>query len=309
MTMSPDEYTIQETHVEVGDGHQLYVQDWGNKGATMPVLSLHGGPGTPCTDSHKDYFDGSRQRAIFFDQRGAGRSTPYGSLENNTTQHLVEDIAKILDSLEIDKVVLMGGSWGSCLALVFAITHPERVEALVLYGVLTGRQQEMDWLNQGGYRTFYPDVWQAYLAKTPAEYRADPTAYHFEQILGSDETASQASAYAYNVLDSAVMKLDDRFKPGPVDDFDPVPTRIQAHYFTNSHFLPDDHVMGNAHTLTMPVYVVQGRYDMVCPPFTAYDLASKLPKAELIWAISGHAPERESANVLRSILTELTRDN
>ncbi|HSH31093.1 MAG TPA: alpha/beta fold hydrolase [Candidatus Saccharimonadales bacterium] len=305
--MTPDDYTTQETNIEVGDGHRLYVQDWCNKGARVPVLSLHGGPGTPCSDSHKDYFDGSRQRAIFFDQRGTGRSTPYGSLENNTTQHLVEDITKILDSLKIDKVVLMGGSWGSCLALTFAITHPERVDGLVLYGVLTGRQEEMDWLNQAGYRTFYPEVWQAYLAKTPVENHADPTAYHFERILGSDETASKASGYAYNALDSAVMKLDDRFKPGPFEDFDPVPTRIQAHYFTNSHFLPDDHIMNNAHALTMPVYMVQGRYDMVCPPSTAYNLARKLPKAELFWATSGHAPERESTSVLRSILLELSK--
>ncbi|HSH55862.1 MAG TPA: alpha/beta fold hydrolase, partial [Candidatus Limnocylindrales bacterium] len=252
VSMTPDEHTIQETYIEVGDGHRLYVQDWGNKDAAIPVLSLHGGPGTPCSDSHKDYFDASRQRAIFFDQRGTGLSTPYGSLENNTTQHLVEDITKILDSLKIDKVVLMGGSWGSCLALAFAITHPERVEALVLYGVLTGRQEEMDWLNQAGFRTFYPEVWQAYLDKTPSEHHTNPTAYHFEQILSSDETASKTSAYAYNALDGAVMKLDDRFKPGPFEDFDPVPTRIQAHYFTNSHFLPADHIMDNAHTLTMP---------------------------------------------------------
>ncbi|HSH18070.1 MAG TPA: alpha/beta fold hydrolase [Candidatus Saccharimonadales bacterium] len=305
--MTPDEYTIQETHIEVGDGHRLYVQDWGNEGAAMPVLSLHGGPGTPCSDSHKDYFNGSRQRAIFFDQRGTGRSTPYGSLENNTTQHLIEDITKILDSLKINEAVLMGGSWGSCLALTFAIAHPERVKALVLYGVLTGRQEEMDWLNQAGYRTFYPDAWQAYLARTPMEQHDDPTAYHFEQILGSDETASKASAYAYNALDSAVMKLDDRFKPGPIDAFDPVPARIQAHYFTNSHFLPDGHIMDNTHALTIPVYMVQGRYDMVCPPSNAYNLARKLPQAELIWATSGHTPERESENVLRSILLELSK--
>ncbi|PLS81358.1 prolyl aminopeptidase, partial [Candidatus Saccharibacteria bacterium] len=208
---------------------------------------------TPCSDSHKEYFDASRQRAIFFDQRGTGLSTPYGSLENNTTQHLIEDITKILDSLKIDRIVLMGGSWGSCLSLAFAIAHPERVAAIVLYGVLTGRQEEMDWLNQAGFRTFYPEVWQAYLDKTPVEHHGNPTAYHFERILGSDEAASKESAYAYTTLDSAVMKLDDRFKPGPFEDFDPVPARIQAHYFTNSHFLPADYIMDNAHTLTMPV--------------------------------------------------------
>jgi proline iminopeptidase len=306
--MTPDGYTIEETHLDVGDGHRLYVHDWGDLHAPVAVLSLHGGPGTACSDSHKEYFDGSRQRVVFFDQRGVGKSTPYGSLDHNTTAHLAEDMVKVLDHAGVEKAVIMGGSWGCCLALAFAIAHPDRVHALVLYGVMTGRQEEMDWLNGGRYRTFFPEVWQWYLDRTPPEHHDDPTTYHFERILGDDDSASRESAYAYTTSDSAVMELDGRFKPAPFDeDFDPVPARIEAHYFTNSHFLPDEHILHNAQTLDMPVYLVQGRYDMICPPGNAYTLVSRLLRGELLWGISGHAPGRESWNLLRLLMLEVTR--
>ncbi len=305
--MTADGFTISEDLLEVGDGHRVYVQDWVVAGRARPVLSLHGGPGTACSDSHKEYFDGSRQRVIFHDQRGVGNSEPYGSLDRNTTQDLVGDIVTILDHCGVEQAVVMGGSWGSCLALAFAVAHPERVHSLVLYGVMTPRQQEMDWLNEGRWRTFFPEVWQWYLDHTPVEHHDDPTGYHFARLLGDDEKAQRESAYVYTTVDSAIVELDDRFKPAPFEeDFDPAPTRMQAYYFTNSHFLPDGYVFDNAQTLTMPVYMVQGRYDMICPAETAYRLAEVLPKGELIWATSGHAPDRESWNLLRLLMLGLT---
>jgi proline iminopeptidase len=306
--MTPDGFTLSETYVDVGDGHRLYVHDWGCAEASRPVLALHGGPGTPSADGHKEYFDPSRQRVLFCDQRGVGRSEPYGSLESNTTQHLVDDLVTILDRFRVDKAVVMGGSWGSCLALAFALAHPERVHALALCGLLTGRQLELDWLNEGRWRTFFPEVWQWYLDRTPPEHHDDPTAYHFARILGDDEEASKESAYAYTTVDSAVMTLDDRFAPSPLEeDFDPAPARIQAHYFTNSHFLPDEHLMDNADRLGMAVHVVQGRYDMICPPVTAYQLVERLPRGELYWAVSGHTPDRESWNLFRAVLLHVTQ--
>jgi proline iminopeptidase len=307
--LTADRFTLSETLVDVGGGHRLYVQDWGVPDAPHPVLVLHGGPGVPSTDSHKEFFDPSRQRVLFCDQRGVGRSEPYGSLEDNTTQHLIDDMVAILDRFEIEKAVLMGGSWGSCLALVLAVAHPERVRALALYGLLTGRQDEIDWLNEARWRTFFPEVWQWYLDRTPPEHHGDPTGFHFARILGEDDEASKESAYAYTTADSAVMELDDRFKPPPFeDDFDAAPARLQAHYMTHSHFLPEDHVLDNADRLTMPVYVIQGRYDMICPPVHAYRLVERLPRGELIWAVSGHGPNRESWNLLRSSLLELTQE-
>ena len=305
--MTADGFTNGEYRLDVGDEHRLYVQDWGTVQADPPVLSLHGGPGTACSDSHKEYFDPSRQRVIFHDQRGVGNSQPYGSLESNTTQHLIADIVRILDHCNVQKVVVTGGSWGACLGLAFAVAHPERVHSLVLYGVMTPRQPEMDWLNEGRWRTFFPEVWQWLLDRTPLEHHADPTAYHFRRLLGDDETAQRESAYVYTTVDSAVLELDDRFKPAPFDeDFDPAPARTQAYYFTNSHFLPDGYVMDNAHILTMPVYMVQGRYDMISPPETAYRLLELLPRGELIWSTSGHAPNRESWNLLRQVILQLT---
>ncbi|MGY1828330.1 alpha/beta fold hydrolase [Blastococcus sp. SYSU DS0541] len=141
------------------------------------MLFLHGGPGVRASDDYKQYFDPSRQRVLFCDQRGVGRSEPYGSLQDNTTDHLVADIVRVLDHLDVDDAVLMGGSWGSCLGLAFAVAHPERVRALVLYGLLTGRQQESEWLNQGRWRTFFPEVWQrrAGSRRTPTRRRTAPS--------------------------------------------------------------------------------------------------------------------------------------
>jgi proline iminopeptidase len=306
--MTADGFTISEDLLEVGDGHRVYVQDWGVAGRARPVLSLHGGPGTACSDSHKEYFNGTRQRVIFHDQRGVGNSQPYGSLERNTTPDLIDDMVRILDHCRVEQAVIMGGSWGSCLALAFAVAHPERVHSLVLYGVMTPRQREMDWLNEGRWRTFFPEVWQWYLDRTPVEHHDDPTGYHFGQLLGDDEKAQRESAYVYTTVDSAVLELDDRFRPAPFeDDFDPAPARAQAYYFTNSHFLPDGYVLDNAQRLTMPVYLVQGRYDMICPAETAYRLAEVLPHGELIWTTSGHAPDRESWNLMRLLMLGLTQ--
>ncbi|SFO74409.1 proline iminopeptidase [Geodermatophilus dictyosporus] len=305
--LTVDGFTLSEGLVDVGDGHRLYVQDWG-KADAPPVLFVHGGPGMGTSDDYEQYFDASRQRVLFCDQRGVGRSEPYGSLQDDTTDHLVADIVRVLNHSGVDEAVLMGGSWGSCLALAFAVAHPGRVRSLVLYGLLTGRQQESDWLNQGRWRTFFPEVWQWYLDRTPEEHHDDPSAYHFARILGPDAARARESAYAYTTVDTAVMDLDDRFAPAPfTDDVDPTSARVQAHYSTNSHFLPPDHVLANADRLTMPVYVVQGRYDMICPPVSAYELAQRLPRGELIWALSGHGPNRESWSLLRTLLLELTQ--
>lgn len=306
--MTPDEHTIQETFLDVGDGHSLYIQEWGNKSAKKPVLFLHGGPGSGGSDKHKSRFDPKRQRVIFFDQRGSGRSTPYGSLEQNTTQDLVDDITKILKHLGIEQVIITGGSWGSCLALAYALAHPERVRAMVLNGIFTGSQEEIDWFDKGGLRNFHPDAWEKYQAGVPEAHRSDPTAYHFERLLGSNEAAAKASGYVYENLAGAVFKLDDRTSPSNYEDYDPSSIRIEAHYMANTCFMPDQHILQNASRLKMPVYLVQGRYDMICPPAAAYKLSQNLAKGELIWTISGQGMEHESWNVVRTLLLQLTAE-
>ena len=304
--MSPDQYTNQELFLDVGDGYQLYVQDWGNKQAATPIIFVHGGPGSSAQDKHKQIYDPTRQRVIFFDQRGCGKSLPYGSLEHNTTGDLVEDIEKIATRLELDKFVLTGGSWGCCLALAFALKYPQRVAALVLRGVFTGSQQEINWVDKGKFVNHFPDVWEEYLDATPKSHHHDPSSYHFERILGDNPEAARESAYAYENLEGSLIQLDDRFIPEDLTTYDPSGMRLEAHYLANNCFLPDNHILDNAHKLPMPVWLVQGRYDMVCPPITAYKLSQAIPDSHLVWTISGHKDERESWSVVRAVLQQLS---
>ncbi len=306
--MTPDEHTNQEFFLDVGDGHQLYVHDWGNPAAEIPIVFLHGGPGNGCADRHKSTFDPFKQRVIFHDQRGAGKSLPLGSLENNTTPHLVGDIEKIAQRLALDTFVITGGSWGSTLALAYGIEHPKRLVGMVIQGVFMGTHDDINWLDQGRFREFFPDAWERYLAATPREHQADPSAYHFKRALDSDEQAAKASAYVYGNLESSLVKLDDRFQPKDFETYDPIGTRIEIHYIANHCFMPDRHILKNAGKLTMPVWIVQGRYDMVCRPAAAYELHQQLPKSKFTWTINGHLAEHEAANILSLAHQHFTGD-
>lgn len=303
--MTPDDYTIQEFYLPVGDGHELYVQDWGYTSAKKPILFLHGGPGSGVSNRYKTNFDPRRQRVVFFDQRGSGQSRPFGSLEHNTTDDLIEDIAKILDHLALKSVVITGGSWGACLALAFALKHPRMVDALVLRGIYTGSKRENDWINYGGYRHYFPDVWDAYVAATPAEHKLDPSAYHIPRVLSDDPVAAKQSAYAVSNAEGAVLNLDDRFNAMDFEEFDPTMAKIETYYIHNNCFMPDRHILKNAHKLTMPVWLIQGRYDSVCPPITAYELSKEIPNCELIWTIAGHGNDRANYDVNRTILLQI----
>jgi proline iminopeptidase len=302
--MNPDKHTNKEFFIDAGNGHQLYVHDWGDpKG--LPVIFLHGGPGAQVKDRHKENFDPRLHRVAFFDQRGCGKSLPTGSLEHNTTQNLIEDITKIADYLKWKRFVICGPSWGSFLALAYAIKNPKRVKALVLNSIFTGSRRELDWIEQGEFRTFFPEVWEKYLARTPKVHHKNPTAYHYKNILGKNNRAINGSALAVAEMEYNIMALDDR--PAELDPvtFDPTSTRIFAHYASNNLFVPDRYILGTAAKLKMPVWMVHGRFDIECPPVTAYELDKKLPNSHLLWAISGHRSEHENASLLRAILIQL----
>ena len=304
--MTPDAHTNKEFLIDVGDSHQLYVIDWGNpKG--LPVIYLHGGPGSRVKDKHKQLFDPTKHHVIFFDQRGCGQSLPYGSLKNNTTTELIEDITKIADQLKFGQFVLTGGSWGSCLALAYALKYPKRVKALVLDGIFTGSQKEIDYFDKGEFAAFFPEIWQTYLATVPEAHKKSPTTYHYQRILGEDEKALRESAAAFQNMELALMSLDDRFIPVTAKDpiYDPNGARTEAHYLANGCFMPDNHILDNARKLTMPIWMVQGRYDMVCPAITAYELNKKLPKGHLIMVTANHRAEHETHSVLATILLQL----
>ena len=299
--MTPDDHTIREFFIEVGHEHHLYVHEWGNpKGE--PIIFLHGGPGDHSKDRHKRPFDPTRHRVIFFDQRGGGKSLPYGSLEHNTTDDLVEDINKIADAVKLKKFTLYGHSWGTCLALAYAIKHPARVKNLVLVGIFTGSREEMDWIEQGKFRTFFPEVWEHYLERTPKAHHDTPTTYHYKNILGKNELLAHSSALALEEMEHSIMTLDDYVYPIDSATFDPTSAKMFAHYFTNNCFLPDRYILKNAKKLTMPTWLVHGRFDMDCTPTTAYQLHKKLSNSHLTWVVSNHRSEHETFSVVRTIL-------
>jgi proline iminopeptidase len=305
--MTPDEHTIQETFLEVGNGHTLYVQEWGNPNGA-PIMFLHGGPGAAATNQHRSALDPTQHRVIFFDQRGCGRSLPHGSLEHNTTADIIADIEKIAAHLKLKQFVITGGSWGSCLALAYALQHPERVRAMVLSGIFTGAQAEIDYFDKGEFRTYFPEVWERYLATVPASHHANPTKYHYERVLKGSEQAARESAYALENMEGALLSLDERFMSQPFSDFDPTGAFIEAHYLANGCFMPDRHIFKNAQKLTMPIWMVQGRYDFVCPPITAHELHKVLPNSQLVYTIAGHrGSERATQDVIRGLLLQFVK--
>ncbi|HZP55192.1 MAG TPA: alpha/beta fold hydrolase [Candidatus Saccharimonadales bacterium] len=305
-TMTADEFTISERLLDVGNGHKLYIHDWGNRKAESPVIFLHGGPGGSVHNKNRQLFDPAIQRVIFFDQRGAGQSTPKGDLQNNTTIDLINDIEKVADHFKLRKFILTGGSWGSYLALAYGIKYPQRVKAMVLRGIFTGSKEEIEWIDQGRFKTFYPEVWEQYVSQSPEKYRKDPSKYLFEKALGNDAEAKKA-AYAYENLEGALLNLDDRYLPADFKKYDPSGIRIEIKYLLNGCFMPDNYILNNAYKLIMPVWMVQGRYDMVCPPIAAYNLNKKLPAGHLIWVIAGHSSgDRAIYDQMKTTLLQLT---
>lgn len=305
--MTPDTCTNQEFFLDVGEGHQLYVQDWGKARSGIPIIFLHGGPGAACHDSHKAMFDGHAQRVIFFDQRGAGKSLPAGAVEHNTTADLIGDIEKLADHLELDEFILTGGSWGACLALAYALEHPKRVKAMVLRGIYTASKAETEYLDKGGFRTHFPDVWERYKDMAPKKYADDPSQYHYAQAFGGDPAAAKKSIYAYSELEVSLIRLDDRHTPADFETFDPNNMKIELHYLKNNCFLPERHILNNAHKLKMPIWLVQGRYDFVCPPKTAYELHRQLPDSHLLWSAAGHSgSDRSTFDISRALLLQIS---
>lgn len=305
--MTEDQYTHQTFMLPVCDGHELWVHDWGNPEANTVFFFLHGGPGSQSKDKHKIPFDPTTQRVIFHDQRGAGQSLPTGELRHNTTQALAGDITTTADHLGIKRFVVCGNSWGSTLALYYAVTNPERVSAVVVGGVWLSSKAENAYMNGGGWRTHFPDLWDWYVSTVPVEHREDPSAYHFAQALGDGPAKAAESARIFGDMEAGLISLDDRHPPTPAEDYDPAGSLIEMHYMAQGCFMPDGYILQNAGKLTMPLHIVQGRYDFVCPPTAAYALHRVVPHSTLTWVTSGHAAEHETVTALSLIYHHLTR--
>lgn len=278
--------------LDMGDGHHIYVEQCGVKNG-IPVVVLHGGPGGGCSPFMRRYFDPNIYRVILFDQRGCGRSRPYASVENNTTWHLLRDIETIRVTLGLQDTIIFGGSWGAALALIYAITHPERVRHLVLRGVFLMTQAELNWFYAGGAGTFFPEHWARFMAPIPKDERTDIIAAYHRRLFGDDRAAQIRYARLWAGWENALASLhSNAVMNEPPGEYARAFSRLENHYFYNKGFLEGDNwiLRNKAQIAHIPTSIVQGRYDMICPPISAYTLAEGWEKCQLeIVALAGHA--------------------
>ena len=280
--------------LKVSELHQIYFEESGYPGG-KPVLFVHGGPGAGTKPDHRRTFDPAAYRIVVFDQRGCGRSTPHGALEDNTTRHMIEDMEALRVHLEIERWQIFGGSWGSTLGIAYAEAHPERVSELVLRGIFLARRSELLWLYQEGASALYPDEWEHYLAPIPPDERGDMMAAYYKRLTNADEAVRLEAAKAWSVWEGATLSLlrdEVRITEFGGKSFAVALARIECHYFVNRCFFErDSQLLDDIDTIRhIPAVLVQGRYDVVTPMRTAWDLHRAWPEADLrIVADAGHA--------------------
>ncbi|MCB9063178.1 MAG: prolyl aminopeptidase [Halobacteriovoraceae bacterium] len=272
--------------LKVSDIHTVYFEECGNP-LGVPVVFLHGGPGGGIQVDYRQYFNPNKYRVILFDQRGCGKSTPFAELRENTTWDLVEDIEKIRKYLKIDKWAVFGGSWGSTLSLTYAITYPDKCLALFLRGIFLLRKKEIDWFYQEGASRIFPDAWEKYLGPIPIDKRNQLLEAYHEILTGNDEDLKLTAAKAWSVWEGSTSKLIPSSKlieQNGADDFAIAFARIECHYFKNKGFFEDENfIFQNLDKIRhIPAVIVQGRYDVVCPAETAWELHRQWPEAQFV---------------------------
>ena len=277
--------------LDVGDGHQIYVEQCGNpEGA--PVVILHGGPGGGCSPAMRRYFDPAQWRVILFDQRGCGRSRPHAEIENNTTWHLVADIERIRAALDIEKWAVFGGSWGATLSLIYAETHPGAVAFLALRGVFLSMQRELDWFYGGGAGHFWPEQWQRFKSLVPEVEHGDLIAAYNRRLFSGDKMLEARFARAWAAWENALASVSSDGRAGEAPaDYARAFARLENHYFTNKGFVGEGRILRDLPRIAhIPGVIVQGRYDMICPPRSAYELSQGWTAGKLhIVRAAGHA--------------------
>lgn len=300
----PDREPYGRGRLRVSALHELYYEESGNPGG-LPVVVLHGGPGGGSSPNLRRFHNPDKYRIITFDQRGCGRSTPHACLEENSTWHLVSDIEALRQHLGIARWQVFGGSWGSTLALAYALTHPEPVKQLVLRGIFTVRKCEVDWFYQHGASMMFPDHWEKFVAPIPPEERHDLVSAHYRRLTGADADERMASARAWAQWEGATLSLlpDPAREAAFGEDYFAIAfASIECHYFINKGFFAEDGwILANAHRLRgIPGIIIQGRYDVVTPAATAHALHRAWPEASFeIIPDAGHAAaERGTLNAL-----------
>jgi proline iminopeptidase len=293
-TLYPEIEPYDSGYLQVSPLHRVYFEQCGNpKG--KPVVFVHGGPGAGCNAKSRRFFDPARYRIVLFDQRGCGRSTPHAELTDNTTWHLVADMELLREHLHLARWQVFGGSWGSTLALAYAQAHPDRVSELVLRGIFMLRRWELEWFYQKGCDAIFPDAWEDYLAAIPVVERGDLMGAYYRRLTSADAGVRMAAAKAWSMWEGGTSFLQpsaDYIASTGSDEFALAFARIECHYFVHGGFFDaDDQLLRDAHKLkNIPAVIVQGRYDVVCPLRSAWDLHRAWPEADLrIIGDAGHS--------------------
>ncbi|MBN9071395.1 MAG: prolyl aminopeptidase [Rhizobiales bacterium] len=292
-TLYPEIEPFETGMLDVGDGHMVYWERCGTKGA-KPAVFLHGGPGGGTSPKQRRQFDPKLYDVTLFDQRGCGKSTPHASLDANTTWHLVADIERLRERAGVDKWLVFGGSWGSTLALAYAETHPERVSELVVRGIYTLTRAELEWYYQFGVSEMFPDKWERFQAPIPQAERGDMMAAYRKRLVGADRKAQIEAAIAWSSWEGQTITLLP--EPSTSDTFAEADyalafARIENHYFVHGGWLEEGQILRDAERLGgIPGVIVHGRYDMPCPARYAWQLHKAWPGAEFhLVEGAGHA--------------------
>ncbi|ETN44391.1 prolyl aminopeptidase [Cyphellophora europaea CBS 101466] len=306
---------IDEGFIDVSDLHKIYYAQYGKPNG-RPVIYLHGGPGARTSKQDTRYFDPSVYRVVLLDQRGSGKSTPVAELRENTTQLLISDIELLRSRLGISSWdIVFGGSWGSTLSLAYAQAHPDKVRHLVLRGIFLGEEWEFDWTLRGaGAALLFPDCWETFLSHLPEDERKDPLAAYHKLLTAEDPETRLKAARSWNNWEISISNLvppPDAFEKADDDDWNLQHARVETHYFVNGNFLRGDRALLKKENMDkiarIPAYIVQGRYDIVCPPRAAWLVHKALPQSKLYWSsMSGHsAMEPQTSERLIQICDEL----
>ena len=292
-TLYPEIEPFETGHLDVGDGHVVYWERVGTRGAT-PAVFLHGGPGGTISPKHRRLFDPAKYDVILFDQRGCGKSTPHAVTEANTTWHLVADIERLRHMIGVERWVVFGGSWGSTLALAYAETHPQHVSALILRGIYTLTKAELDWYYQFGVSEMFPDKWERFVAPIPEEERHEMMLAYHRRLNSQDPATRRAAARAWSLWEGETITLlpdPETSTPFEGDDYADAFARIENHYFVHAGWLEEGQLIRDAGRLAdIPGVIIHGRYDMPCPARYAWALHKAWPRAEFhLIEGAGHA--------------------
>ena len=289
----PEIKPYKRHQLKVSAEHELYVDEAGNPDG-QPLLFVHGGPGSACDGSSRRFYDPAVYRIVTFDQRGCGRSTPHSSLQDNTTQHLIDDIEAIRLHLGIDKFVLFGGSWGSTLSLLYAQQFPQHVTAMILRGIFLCRQRDINWLYKEGANRIFPDYWEEFTHSIPEVERDDLLQAYYQRLLGEDELARMSAAKAWAAWEGNCAKL--RPSAETLAKFTKphnalALSRIETHFFVNDGFIEENQILKNMDAIAhIPARIIHGRYDVICPLDNALVLHQHWAASELnIVREAGHS--------------------